>query len=73
MELAHYFAVAMSYTHTPHHPLSPTFCKNPLTMQNSSAPALYITGLGSQYPPYLLGAKDLDNLAARFYDVTRPG
>ncbi|CAP98252.1 Pc22g09640 [Penicillium rubens Wisconsin 54-1255] len=42
-------------------------------MQNSSAPALYITGLGSQYPPYLLGAKDLDNLAARFYDVTRPG
>ncbi|OQE14377.1 hypothetical protein PENFLA_c038G07508 [Penicillium flavigenum] len=42
-------------------------------MQNSSAPALYITGMGSQYPPYLLGAKDLDDLAARFYDVTRPG
>lgn len=39
----------------------------------SLAPALYITGLGSQYPPYLLGPKDLDKLAARYHDVNNPG
>lgn len=40
---------------------------------NSPAPALYITGLGSKYPPYLLGAEDLDKLASPFHDVSRPG
>ncbi|KAJ5164934.1 uncharacterized protein N7500_006764 [Penicillium coprophilum] len=40
---------------------------------NPLAPALYITGLGSQYPPYLLGPDDLEKLAARFHDVSRPG
>ncbi|KAK4861374.1 hypothetical protein LT330_004290 [Penicillium expansum] len=40
---------------------------------NSLAPALYITGLGSQYPPYLLGPEDLEKLTARFHDVSRPG
>ncbi|KAJ5512753.1 hypothetical protein N7463_002305 [Penicillium fimorum] len=40
---------------------------------NSLTPALYITGLGSQYPPYLLGPEDLEKLAARFHDVSRPG
>ncbi|CAG7941851.1 unnamed protein product [Penicillium salamii] len=45
-----------------------------LDMQPKSlTPALYITGLGSQYPPYLLGPKDLDKLAARFCDLSRPG
>ncbi|KAJ5360187.1 hypothetical protein N7517_009378 [Penicillium concentricum] len=42
-------------------------------MNNSLAPALYITGLGSQYPPYLLGPEDLEKLAARSHDVSRPG
>ncbi|KAF3401899.1 Polyketide synthase 5 [Penicillium rolfsii] len=40
---------------------------------NSPAPALYITGLGSQYPPYLLSPEDLEDLAARFHDVNNPG
>ncbi|KAJ5836386.1 hypothetical protein N7447_002412 [Penicillium robsamsonii] len=40
---------------------------------NSLAPALYITGLGSQYPPYLLGPDDLEKFVARFHDVSRPG
>ncbi|EKV04951.1 hypothetical protein PDIP_85440 [Penicillium digitatum Pd1] len=35
---------------------------------NAVAPALYITGLGSQYPPYLLGPEDLEKLIARFHD-----
>ncbi|KAK9851585.1 Thiolase-like [Penicillium brevicompactum] len=37
------------------------------------APGLYITGLGSQYPPYLLAPHDLENFAARYYDVTKSG
>ncbi|KXG49175.1 Thiolase-like, subgroup [Penicillium griseofulvum] len=41
--------------------------------EQSLAPALYITGLGSQYPPYLLGPKDFDDFASSFYDVSRPG
>lgn len=39
----------------------------------SSPPGLYITGLGSQYPPYLLDPEKLEILAAQFYDVQRPG
>ncbi|KAJ5357212.1 hypothetical protein N7541_004370 [Penicillium brevicompactum] len=39
----------------------------------SPAPGLYITGLGSQYPPYLLAPHDLENFAARYYDLTKPG
>ncbi|OGM50389.1 hypothetical protein ABOM_000925 [Aspergillus bombycis] len=39
----------------------------------SQPPGLYITGLGHQYPPYLLGPGELDKFAARFYDVERPG
>lgn len=40
---------------------------------HSSPPGLYITGLGSQYPPYLLGPEKLEEFAARFYDVESPG
>lgn len=40
---------------------------------NPPAPALYITGLGSQYPPYLLGPEEFEKFTARFYDMSRPG
>ncbi|KAJ5661552.1 uncharacterized protein N7477_009168 [Penicillium maclennaniae] len=40
---------------------------------HSPAPALYITGLASQYPPYLLGPEELEKFTARFYDISRPG
>ncbi|KAK6222156.1 chalcone synthase [Colletotrichum tabaci] len=36
-------------------------------------PRLWITGLASQYPPYLLGPEKLDELAKRFYDIEKPG
>ncbi|KAF3482228.1 uncharacterized protein GIQ15_04987 [Arthroderma uncinatum] len=36
-------------------------------------PGLFITGLGSQYPPYLLVPEKLACFAERFYDVQRPG
>ncbi|CAG7918058.1 unnamed protein product [Penicillium olsonii] len=42
-------------------------------MQPNPSPALYIIGLGSQYPPYLLGPRDLDQIAGRFCDLNRPG
>jgi hypothetical protein len=35
--------------------------------------ALYITGLGHQYPPYLMTPDKFDQLAARFHDTERPG
>lgn len=43
------------------------------TPKTSPAPGLWITGLGSQYPPYLLGPENLDRFAKRFYDVENPG
>lgn len=36
--------------------------------QLSSAPELWLLGLGSQYPPYRLGSEFLEKIAARFYD-----
>lgn len=39
----------------------------------SPAPGLWITGLGAQYPPYLLTPEKLDRFARRFYDVESPG
>ncbi|RYP15356.1 hypothetical protein DL765_005747 [Monosporascus sp. GIB2] len=36
-------------------------------------PSLWITGIGSQYPPYRLGPEKLDEFAKRFYDVEKPG
>ncbi|WYZ43618.1 hypothetical protein EsH8_VII_000054 [Colletotrichum jinshuiense] len=36
-------------------------------------PRLWITGLGSQYPPYLLGPERLEEFAKRFYDIEKPG
>ncbi|KAJ5316723.1 hypothetical protein N7508_001231 [Penicillium antarcticum] len=38
-----------------------------------SKSALYITGLGSQYPPYLMAPEKLDDLAERFGDTSSPG
>ncbi|TLD34322.1 hypothetical protein PspLS_00339 [Pyricularia sp. CBS 133598] len=40
--------------------------------KTSSAPGLYITGLGSQFPPHLFGPEKLDELARRLYDVEKP-
>ncbi|EFE42584.1 hypothetical protein TRV_02665 [Trichophyton verrucosum HKI 0517] len=37
------------------------------------APGLFIVGLGSQYPPYLLDHEKLTCFAGRFYDIRRPG
>lgn len=37
-----------------------------------SAPGLYITGLGSQFPPHLFGPEKLEELARRLYDVEKP-
>ncbi|KAL2062582.1 hypothetical protein VTL71DRAFT_5654 [Oculimacula yallundae] len=39
----------------------------------SNSARLWISGLGSQYPPYLLTPERLDNLANRFFDVENPG
>jgi type III polyketide synthase len=34
---------------------------------------LWITGLGTQYPPYFLAPEKLDQFANKFYDVESPG
>ncbi|KAK0124167.1 hypothetical protein ONS95_009149 [Cadophora gregata] len=39
----------------------------------SIGPNLWITGLGSQYPPYLLGPEKLEQLASKFHDIENPG
>jgi fungal type III polyketide synthase len=39
----------------------------------TSSPGLWITGLGAQYPPYLLGPEKLDRMAKKFYDIESPG
>lgn len=36
-------------------------------------PSLWITGLGAQYPPYLLGPEGLEYLAKKFYDTESLG
>ena len=39
----------------------------------SPVPNLWIAGLGSQYPPHLLGPERLEEIAKRFYDADKPG
>lgn len=49
--------------------------KHEKTAPNGTVPAavnLWITGLGTQYPPYLLGPEKMDNFAKKFYDVDNP-
>jgi type III polyketide synthase len=36
-------------------------------------PSLWITGLGSQYPPYLIEYDTLESYVKRFYDAEKPG
>ncbi|KAI3391560.1 hypothetical protein diail_7154 [Diaporthe ilicicola] len=36
-------------------------------------PGLWITGIGTQYPPYSLGPEKLEKFANRFHDVEKPG
>ena len=37
------------------------------------SPALYITGLGSQYPPFKFKPEDLKGFLRKWYDVDTPG
>ena len=50
---------------------------SPATHTNGRTPIanaeLWITGLGSQYPPYSLRPEDLDKFASSFYDPQSPG
>lgn len=39
----------------------------------SPIPGLWITGIASQYPPYLLGPEKLNEFTWRFFDVEEPG
>lgn len=41
--------------------------------RHSPVPGLWITGIGSQFPPYLGSPETLDTFAKRFYDVESPG
>ena len=36
-------------------------------------PGLYITGLGSQYPPFLLYPEKLEGFVKKWYDIDSPG
>lgn len=38
----------------------------------SPCPELWITGLGSQYPPYLLPPEKFRALASKFHDLEKP-
>ncbi|MCJ1385151.1 hypothetical protein MMC17_008270 [Xylographa soralifera] len=38
-----------------------------------TAPALYITGLGSQYPPFLFAPERLESFIKKWYDLETPG
>ncbi|KAK8877780.1 thiolase-like protein [Apiospora arundinis] len=41
--------------------------------ESTDSPRLWITGVGSQYPPSSLGPERLEDFAARFHDVGKPG
>ena len=44
------------------------------TRSNSnSVPGLFITGLGSQYPPFLFHPDKLEGFIEKFYDLETPG
>lgn len=36
-------------------------------------PGLWITGIGSAYPPYCLRSETVEAFAKQFYDVEKPG
>ena len=40
---------------------------------SKAAPGLYITGLGSQYPPFLFHPDKLEGYISRWYDIETPG
>lgn len=42
------------------------------TKESSLKPGIWITGLGHQYPPYLVGPELFEELATRFYDAEKP-
>lgn len=72
------------YTFAPN--MSPALLQNTVTatddvavvgngkMKPSSSPVpdLWITGIGSQYPPYLHPPENFTNFAAKFHDIERP-
>ena len=41
--------------------------------QFKETPGLYITGLGSQYPPFLFPPEKLEGFIKRWYDLETPG
>jgi hypothetical protein len=41
--------------------------------QRHHQPELWITGLGAQYGPHLLGPEEFHKFAGRFYNVENPG
>ena len=44
------------------------------TLSSSKAvPGLYITGLGSQYPPFLFHPDKLEGFISKWYDLETPG
>lgn len=47
-------------------PAAPKGCKSEL-------PGLWITGIGTQYPPYLSGTDQFEEYVRRFYDVENLG
>ena len=44
-----------------------------LPRKNQSAPQLWITGLGTQYPEHRLTTRDLEMIATKHYDVKSKG
>ena len=40
---------------------------------SKETPGLYITGLGSQYPPFLFPPEKLEGFIKRWYDLETPG
>ena len=40
---------------------------------SKAAPGLYITGLGSQYPPFLFHPDRLEGFISKWYDLETPG
>jgi len=41
-------------------------------VEEANCPELWITGLGSQYPPYLLAPDTFNTLASKFHDMEKP-
>ena len=45
----------------------------PATVPSKAEPALFVTGLGHQYPPYLFHPDKLEEFLSKWYDIETPG